>query len=219
MRKTMVFVVAMSVVLIGPTVFAQDKPADKPAEQPKDQTSVSQPPAGRKFNDLTPEEQAKLKEKWQNMSADDKAKLQQKTRETLASQNAQAPARRDLASAELARVQDQYKTGIAELQAIKQLALKENAKETAEALTKLIAKREQQYNQQIQTLQRRIKMLQAAQDAKAAQEAKAAQDAKAAQGNKAGSQNQTQVDKQAKPDQTAAPKKDDAKPQSTGTKP
>jgi hypothetical protein len=203
----MLFVLAVSMVLLGSTVFAQDKPAEKPKEQPKEQAGPSQSTTGRRFDNLSPEEQAKLKEKWQTMSAEDKAKIRDKTRERVAGENqgAQGQMRRDLMSMELTRLQEQYKTNIGELQAIKQIAIKENAKETIEALTRLIARREQQLNQQIQALQRRMKMLQAAQDAKA------------------GPQSQTQPDKQPKPDQKALPKselkKEEAKPQNTGTKP
>ena len=204
MRKTVLLVLVVSMLLLSPAVFAQDKPAEPakepPKEQPKEQASPSPPPTGRRFDNLSPEEQAKLKEKWQTMSAEDKAKIRDKTRETLAGQGAQGQARRDIMAMELARLQEQYRTNIGELQAIRQIAIKENAKETIEALTRLIAKREQQLNQQIQALQRRMKMLQAAQE------------------GKAGPQGQTPPDKLPKPDDKTPPKSQEPKPPNTGAK-
>jgi len=191
MRRIVLFVLAMSMLLLSPAVFAQNKPAE--------QTSPSPPAAGRRFDNLSPEEQAKLKEKWQNASPEEKAKVRDKMRErgAGAGQGAQGQTRKDAMATELAKLQEQHKANMGELQAIKQLAVKENAKETADALTRLIAKHEAQFNQQMQVLQRRMKLLQGD------------------QGAKGGAAGQTQPDKSQKPE----PKKDESKPQNTGTKP
>jgi len=159
MKKTALFVVSLTVLLVGPAVFAQD---NKPAEPPKEQTDQSQQAGQRRLENLTPEERAKLREQWQNMSEEDKAKLKNKLREraTAARQNPQAQRRGGAVEIEIARLKEEHKVNIAELQAIKQLAVKENAKQTAEALTKLIAKREKQYEQQMQVLERRLKAVQ-----------------------------------------------------------
>jgi len=168
MKKTALFVVSLLVLLVGPAVFAQD---NKPAEPPKEQTDQSQQ-AGRRLENLTPEERAKLKEQWQSMSEEDKAKLKNRLREraTAARQNPQGQRRGGAAEIEIARRKEEHKVNIAELQAIKQLAVKENAKQTTEALTKLIAKREKQYEQQMQVLERRLKAVQGGSEAKAGTE-------------------------------------------------
>jgi len=159
MKKTALFVVSLVVLLVGPAVFAQNT---KLAEPPKQQTDQSQTSERRRFEDLTPEERAKLRDQWQNMSEEDKAKLRDKLREKAAAakQNPQAQGRGGALSMEIARLKEEHKANIAELQAIKQLAVKENAKETTEALTRLIAKREKQYEQQMQALERRLKAVQ-----------------------------------------------------------
>ncbi len=161
MRKTLLFGVVVSMLVLGPAVFAQDKPAE--------QSGSSQSASGRKFSDLSPEEQAKLRAKWQNASPEEKAKAREKVRERVA-QGAQGPEsqlRPAIIQAEIKRRQEQHKTAVGELQAIKQLAIKENAKETAEALTRLIAKHENQFNQEMQVLQRRMKLTQGAEEPKA----------------------------------------------------
>ena len=64
---------------------------------------------------------------------------------------------------ELAALQKEHQAAVAELQAIKTLAVKENAKETTAALDKLIAKHEQEYQKKIEPLQQQLKKLEAAQ--------------------------------------------------------
>jgi len=146
-------------LLLSPAVFGQNKPAEPP--------SVSPPAAGRRFDNLPPEEQAKLKEKRQSLSAEDKAKIGDKVRERVAgpAQSTQGQRGKEIV-AEMARLQEQHKGSVTELQAIKQLAVKENAKETAEALTRLIVKHQRRYDLQMQVLQRRLKLLQGEQGAK-----------------------------------------------------
>jgi hypothetical protein len=194
MKKTVLFILAGSMLLLSPAVFAQNKPA----EPPKEPAGQSQPPAGRRFDNLTPEEQAKLKEKWQTMSPEDRAKLRDQMRDRVATQNAQGQTRKDVLTPELARLQEQHKASMGELEAIRQLAIKENAKETTEALAKLIAKQEKQFNQQMQALRRRMKILQAGQEAQA------------------GAPTQTQTPANKPP--TPEPKKEEPKPQGAGTK-
>ena len=191
MRKALLFVGVVSILVLSPAVFAQDKPAEQPGS--------SQPTAGRRFSDLSPEEQAKLKAKWQSASPEEKAKVRDKMRERVAgsAQGPQGEIRKEVLMAEMTRLQEQHKTSVAELQAIRQLAIKENAKETADALTRLIGKHESQFNQQMQVLQRRMKMLQGDQDAKTRPGA------------------QTPAGKS----QTPEPKKDESKPRNAGTKP
>lgn len=163
MRKTVLFVLVASMLLLSPAVLGQNKPEEPPSSSP--------PAAGRRLDNLSPEEQAKLKEKWQSMSAEDKAKIRDKIRERVAgpAQSTQGQRRKEIV-AEMARLQEQHKASVAELQAIKQLAVKENAKETAAALTQLIAKHQRQYDLQMQVLQRRLKLLQGEEKAKSGAE-------------------------------------------------
>ena len=164
MRKTVLFVLATAMLLLSPTVFA----GEKPAETPKEQTSspAPAPTPGRRFSDLTPEEQAELRQKWQSTSGDTKAKVTDKLRERTASRSTEAQTRRQAIIAEMARLQQQYKVSVDELQLVKQIATKENAKETVTALDGLIAKHEARYNQQVQVLQQRLKLLMGEQGAK-----------------------------------------------------
>ncbi len=191
MRKTLLFVVVVSMLALGPAVFAQEKPAE--------QSGTSQPTAGRKFSELSPEEQAKLRAKWQNASPEEKAKVRDKTREKAPenAQGQQGQVRKEVLMAEMTKLQEQHKTTVAELQGIKQIAIKENAKGTADALTQLIAKHENQFNQQMQVLQRKMKLLQGDQGAK---------------GGEAG---KTPASKSQRPEA----KKSESKPQDTGAKP
>jgi hypothetical protein len=188
MRKTVLLVLMVSMLLLGPAVFAQDKPAD--------QSGSSQPAAGRRFSELSPEEQAKLRAKWQSASPEEKAKARETARAAGTAQGPQSQMRKELLQAEINKLQEQHKMSVGELQAVKQIAVKENAKETAEALTQLIAKHESQFNQQMQVLQRRMKALQGD---------------KGAQTGEAG---QTPAGKAKTPES----KKNGAKSQSTGTK-
>ncbi len=162
MRKTVLFVLATSVVLLSPAVFAEEKPA----EPPKEQANSPAPAPGRKFSELTPEEQARLRQKWQNTSSENRAKVADKLRERTASRSTEAQTRRQAIVAEMARLQQQYKVAVDELQLVKQIATKENAKETVNALNGLMAKHEARYNRQLQELQQRLKLLMGEQVAK-----------------------------------------------------
>jgi hypothetical protein len=131
MRKTVLLVLMVSMLLLGPAVFAQDKPAD--------QSGSSQPAAGRRFSELSPEEQAKLRAKWQSASPEEKAKARETARAAGTAQGPQSQMRKELLQAEINKLQEQHKMSVGELQAVKQIAVKENAKETAEALTRMKA--------------------------------------------------------------------------------
>ena len=72
MRRIVLFVSVVSILSFSGAVFAQD------------QTTSSQSATGRRFDNLSPEEQAKLKEKWQNASPEEKAKVRDKARERTA---------------------------------------------------------------------------------------------------------------------------------------
>jgi len=62
---------------------------------------------------------------------------------------------------QLATFQKEHQAALGELQAIKTLAVKEKATETATALDKLIAKHEQAFQKRVEPLQQRLKKLEA----------------------------------------------------------
>ncbi|MBM4028633.1 MAG: hypothetical protein FJ280_25040 [Planctomycetes bacterium] len=64
---------------------------------------------------------------------------------------------------QLATLKTEHQAAMAELQAIKQLAVKEKATQTAAALDKLMAGREQEYQKKVEPLQQRLKGFQDAQ--------------------------------------------------------
>jgi hypothetical protein len=81
---------------------------------------------------------------------------------------------REMMAEQIAQVQAERKTAIDELQAIKTLAVEEKATKTAEALTKLIDKRNAEFEQRIQAMQQRMKMFEGAQVQPPAEPKKAA---------------------------------------------
>jgi hypothetical protein len=64
---------------------------------------------------------------------------------------------------QIAQAQKEHQAAVAELQTIKTLAVKEKATETAAALDKLMAKRDQEYQKKVEPLQQQLKKLEAAQ--------------------------------------------------------
>jgi hypothetical protein len=64
---------------------------------------------------------------------------------------------------QLAALQKEHQAAVGELQAIKTLAVKEKATETAAALDKLMAKRDQEHQKKVEPLQQQLKKLETAQ--------------------------------------------------------
>jgi hypothetical protein len=60
-------------------------------------------------------------------------------------------------AAQLETLKKEHQAALGELQAIKQLAVKEKATQTAAALDKLMARREQEFQKRIEPLQQRLK--------------------------------------------------------------
>jgi hypothetical protein len=147
MKKTMYCVLTVAMLVLASAAFAQDKPA---AEQPKEQVKQTQPAAPAATS--APDVKAKMRER------------------VAGEQPPQAPALRqgprDMIAAEIAKLQQEHKTAVDELQKIKLLAVEEKATKTTEALTALIAKHDAQFEQQMQVLQRRMSMLQGTQETK-----------------------------------------------------
>jgi hypothetical protein len=155
MNRTAFYILTVLTFVLASAAFAQDRPAPEAKRQAKPSPEA----ARRRGEGLSAEERAKLKEKWQNMSEEERTKFREQMRQRVggADQGAQVQDRKQLMAAQIARLKEEHKATVGELEAIKQLALKENAKQTAEALTKLIAKHEKQFEQQMQAVERRMK--------------------------------------------------------------
>ena len=168
MRKTVLFVLTVSMLLLSPAVFAQDKPAESGRSIP-----AAQPTAGRRFSEPLArgagQAQGEVAERIHRGKGQAREQDATRTKRRCrgATQDRRARCARKCSWPRMTRLQEQHKTNVGELQAVKQIAVKENAKETADALTQLIAKHERQFNQQMQVLQRKMKLLQGDQDAKA----------------------------------------------------
>jgi hypothetical protein len=72
-------------------------------------------------------------------------------------------AQKKMVTDQLAALKTEHQAAQGELQAIKQLAVKEKATETAAALDKLMARHEQAYQKKIEPLQQRLKRLEGGQ--------------------------------------------------------
>jgi CHASE3 domain sensor protein len=143
MKKTVYGVLIVAALLLTSVVFAQDKKAEQPKEQVKQAQPATTP---------APDLKAKIPER----TAGEQAPQAPGTR--------QGP--RDRLAAEIAQLQEQQKAAAKELEDIRQLAVEEKAAKTADALKKLIEKRNAQFDQQIQSLQRRMKMFESATETK-----------------------------------------------------
>ena len=140
MKRGAAFVVVVVLVLLHPVVCGQSEPGESPSGSSRSSgASTSGGPA--------PQEQA---------VAGDPARPPQAP----ASLPPQAREARALVMREMAKLQEQHRIHISELEAVKRLAVKEKARETTEALSNLIARYQGQYELQMQALQRRFKALQ-----------------------------------------------------------
>jgi hypothetical protein len=96
----------------------------------------------------------KGKEQSANVSAEGKAKMRDRAR----SEGAPSP---EGLTKQLASLKQEHQAAMSELQAIKQLAVKEKATQTAAALDKLMAGREAAFQKRIEPLQLRLKKMEA----------------------------------------------------------
>ena len=112
---------------------------------------------------MSPEERQKLRERWQNMSEEERAAARARLARSAPGRPAgeqQVPRR--LIDAQIKQLRTQHAELAKELQAIHQLAKKEQAKETAEQIEKLISKRREQYQERLRALEQRRSRLQSA---------------------------------------------------------
>lgn len=157
MYKTPLAVLIVLALLLGSVAFGQD-------ERPKTRRADSSERVARQRpQNLSPEERARLREKYQNMTEEERAEFRAKMRQRLGAdaQGEAADARQRAANAQIAKLKQQHQATVAELQAIRQLATKENAPQTAKRLEQLIARHEKQYAQEMQMLEKRLQGLRA----------------------------------------------------------
>lgn len=164
MNRTVLYILTMLTFVLASAAFAQDKPAAGARREGDPSPEAAQ----RRGEGLSPEQRAQLKEKWQSMSEEERAKFKGQMRQRGAGvdQGAQVMDRKQLMAAQAAKLKEEHQAKVGELEAIRQLALKENAKQTAEALTKLIARHQKDFEQQMQAMDRRLKAASADPNAK-----------------------------------------------------
>lgn len=158
MKKIAFVIVVVATLLLSTAAWAEETPAN---QQVRPQTERPR----ERVQNLTPEERAQLREKWQNMSAEERAQFRARMRENAGGERPGPEAAQRAFANELAAFKKQYELTRGELQAIRQLALKEKATQTTKALEKLMARHEEQYQRQLKVLQQRLERLQAAQKA------------------------------------------------------
>jgi peroxiredoxin len=110
---------------------------------------------------LSPEEMLKLREKWPTMSQEERDEFRKQMRERMGSMR---PPTRPMAPSgpsprvfedQIAKLKQKHEETINELKAIRDLAVKEKAKQTTERLDKLINKHQKEHEETLQTLEQR----------------------------------------------------------------
>ena len=116
------------------------------------------PGEGRaRFQNLSEEERAKMRERFQNMSEEERKEFRARMRERFGSTTPPTrpgPSPR-MAEEQIEKLKQKHQESIGELKAIRELAVKEKAKKTAARLEKLIARRQQEFEETLQALEQR----------------------------------------------------------------
>ncbi|UCG46391.1 MAG: redoxin domain-containing protein [Phycisphaerales bacterium] len=110
---------------------------------------------------LSAEERAAIRDRWQSMSEEERKKFRAQIRERLTA-GARAPgfeAQLKAVDEQINQIKADQKQYMDELKEIRDLALKENAKETARRIEKLIAGRQRTFRQRLQALEQRRQRL------------------------------------------------------------
>ena len=110
---------------------------------------------------LSPEEMLKLREKWPTMSQEERDEFRKQMRERMGSMRTpprpmapSGPSPRVFED-QIGKLKQKHEETINELKAIRELAVKEKAKQTTERLDKLINKHQKEYEETLQTLEQR----------------------------------------------------------------
>ena len=113
-----------------------------------------------RFRDISPEERAKLRERWPTMTEEEREQFRNQMRERM---GVPRPATgregqmrlTDRFEQQIAKMKAEHEEFIGELKAIRKLAVKEKAKQTAERLEKLINKHQKEYEEMLQAMEQR----------------------------------------------------------------
>jgi peroxiredoxin len=113
---------------------------------------------------LTPEEMAKLRERWTTMSEQEREQFKKQMRERVAAPRPAIAREGRMGMTErfeeqISKMKAEHEEFIGELKAIRELAVKEKAKNTAERLDKLIEKHQKKYEENLAQLEQRRKRL------------------------------------------------------------
>lgn len=159
MRKVGLLIGVVSLGL-NLAVLAAEKPENEQVQSP---ASRDQRIRGR-LQDMSPEEREQMRQKWQSMSEEERAKYRAEMRERLGGDrpSPEAVQQQRTLTEQIDGFKREYQAEIGELQAIRRLAVKEKAKETLQALEKLIARREQEHQRRLEGLQQRLQRIEAA---------------------------------------------------------
>lgn len=137
--------------------------ADKPADPPTSSRTGRDARVRERLQNMSPEEREQMRQKWQSMSDEERAKYRAEIRKRLGGErpSPEAVQQRRTFAEQVASLKRQHQAEIGELQAIRRLAVKEKAKETLQALEKLIARREQEHQKRLAGLQQRLQRIDA----------------------------------------------------------
>jgi peroxiredoxin len=119
----------------------------------------------RRLRNLSPEERAKLRERWQNMSEEERQEARNQLRQRFASRRPDTDLKAALTQLEqqMETLRTQHEQLIAQLREIHQLAVKEEATQTAQRVEKLITDRQEEFANEIRGMEQRQRRLQRAQ--------------------------------------------------------
>ena len=138
--------------------------AEKPANERVQPRASRDQRTRERLQDMSPEEREQMRRRWQSMSEEERAKYRAEIRARLGGErpSPEAVQQQRTLTAQIDAFKRQHEAEIGELQAIRRLAVKEKAKETLQALEKLIARREREHQRRLEGLQQRLQRIQAA---------------------------------------------------------
>jgi len=148
-------------ILVVLMVLAMAWPALGQAASSSDRPRGGGREGGRVLQSLSPEERAKMRKRWENMSPEEREQFRARMSERLeADRRTRARAGSlEMLEAQIKKLKAEHQELAKELEAIRQLAKKEKAGQTANRLQKLIAKRDEEYKDMLEQLDRRRQRL------------------------------------------------------------
>ncbi|UCG59642.1 MAG: redoxin domain-containing protein [Phycisphaerales bacterium] len=152
-RQVVSFLVVIMTLAPALTAFGQSE-----ERRPGRATRQGQQPT----QDLSKEDFNGIRERWRNMSEEEREKFRAQMRQRFESMRRGTAADRQLRDVEgqIATLKAQYEGLIGELKAVRELATKEKANETAKRLATLISQQEKQLQEKLQELEQRRQRLQ-----------------------------------------------------------